>query len=106
MPLPHDAHFKYMVCLVGPGLLPAHPELCIMSDMCLPILANTRRPTTDREALRSDPLFPFGNCYHWSGPVMRLDIRITNAGRDYGVEPRTGLPADQHVKMVRIQDCG
>ncbi|KAL1937885.1 hypothetical protein VTO73DRAFT_12778 [Trametes versicolor] len=104
LPLPHDAHFKYMACLIGPGLRPAYPELCITPDMCIPILPNTRRPTADREALRSDPPFPFGNCYHWSGPDMRLDIRVANDGRNYGVGPRTILPADQHVKMVGIQD--
>lgn len=93
-----------MVCLVGPGLRPAYPELCITPDMCIPILPNTRHSTADREALRSDPPFPFGNCYHWSGPDMRLDIRIVNDGRDYGIGPRTALPGDQHVKMVRIQD--
>lgn len=93
-----------MVCLVGPGLRPAYPELCITPDMCIPILPNTRHSTADREALRSDPPFPFRNCYHWSGPDMRLDIRVVNDGRDYGVGPRTTLPADQHVKMVGVQD--
>ncbi|EIW54171.1 uncharacterized protein TRAVEDRAFT_51894 [Trametes versicolor FP-101664 SS1] len=104
LPLPHDTHFKYMACLIGPGLRPAYPELCITPDMCIPILPNTRHPTADREALRSDPPFPFGNCYHWSGPDMRLDIRVANDGRNYGVGPRMTLPAVQHVKMVGIQD--
>lgn len=93
-----------MACLIGPGLRPAYPELCITPDMCLPIFPNTRHPTADREALRPDPPFPFGNCYHWSGPDMRLDIRVVNDGRDYSVGQRTVLPADQHVRMVRIQD--
>ncbi|OJT05252.1 hypothetical protein TRAPUB_3959 [Trametes pubescens] len=104
LPLPHDTHFKYMACIIGPGLRPAHPELCITPDMCLPIRPNTRHPVADRESLRSDPPFPFGNCYHWFGPDMWLDVRIVNDGRDYGVGPKTVLPPDQHVKMVSIQD--
>ncbi|EIW51216.1 uncharacterized protein TRAVEDRAFT_25143, partial [Trametes versicolor FP-101664 SS1] len=102
--LPHETYFKYMVCLVGPGLRPAYPDLYITPDMCILILPNTGHPMADREALRSDPPFPFGNFYHWSASDMRLDIRVVNDGRDYGVGPRTTLPVGQHVKMVGIQN--
>lgn len=92
-----------MAYLIGPGLRPENPELCITYDMCIPIYPNTQHPVEDRESLRSDPPFPFGNCYHWFGPDMWLDLRIVNDGRDYSAETRTMLPPDQHVKMVGIQ---
>ncbi|KAL1937880.1 hypothetical protein VTO73DRAFT_12773 [Trametes versicolor] len=103
LPFPEDETFRYMAYLIGPGLRPENPKLCITPDMCIPIYPNTQHPVEDRETLRSDPPFPFGNCYHWFGPDMWLDLRIVNDGRDYSAETRTMLPPDQHVKMVGIQ---
>ncbi|OJT08395.1 hypothetical protein TRAPUB_734 [Trametes pubescens] len=103
LPFPDDETFKYMAYLIGPGLRPEHPELCITPDMCIPIYPNTQHPVEDREALKSEPPFPFDHCYHWFGPDMWLDLRIVNGGRDYSLGTHTILPPDQHVKMVGVQ---
>lgn len=102
LPFPDDVTFKYMVYLVGPGLHPEDPELCITSDMCIPISPNTQHPFADREALKSNPPFPYHNCYHWLGPDMWLDLRICNDGRDYSLAPRTQLPAIEHVELGSV----
>lgn len=88
-----------MVHLIGPGLRPEVPELCITSEMCLPIFPNTFHPSGQRQPLQPRPMFPFTNCYHWFGPDMLMDIRVWNDDTEYPKEDRTVLPGEQHADM-------
>ena len=45
----------------------------ITSDMCIPIYPNEVHPT-GRSALRTEPVFPFSNCYHWA--FSNIDVRV------------------------------
>lgn len=92
-----------MVHLVGPGLRPEDPKYCFTPDMCIPIYPNTQHPSGTREPLRPTPSFPFGNCYHWIGPDVVMDLRIWSDGRRYTPEERVSLPPLQHVDMEYIR---
>ncbi|KAI0350631.1 hypothetical protein OH77DRAFT_1593446 [Trametes cingulata] len=99
LPFPDNATFKYRAYLIGPRIRPEVPDLCVTSEMCMPIYPNTHYPFGDCEPLHTKPQFPFSNCYHWFGAYTQFELRILNDGRDYRAGPCTELPADQHCKM-------
>ncbi|KAI0629532.1 hypothetical protein C8Q77DRAFT_1076022 [Trametes polyzona] len=99
LPFPDDQTIRYNIHLVGPGMRPADPELCLTPDMCVPILPETYHPSGKRKPLEPEPPFPFRNCYHWYGPDMVLDVRIANDGTRYSKDDRTSLSGVQHYDM-------
>ncbi|OSC97595.1 hypothetical protein PYCCODRAFT_1461866 [Trametes coccinea BRFM310] len=99
LPFPSSETFKYATYLIGPGLRPPIPERLYNSEMCMPIYPATYHPQSDVLPLRSEPPFPFSNCYHWFGSDMEPDLRIINDGRNYRDPARIVLPAGEHVRM-------
>ncbi|KAL1937865.1 hypothetical protein VTO73DRAFT_12758 [Trametes versicolor] len=102
-PFLHHATFKYTASVVGPGLRPEDPEFCLTRDMCVPIFPNTHHPSADRAPVqpRTGP-FPFGNCYHWFGGGMALDLRVLNDGQRYPEEGRVSLSANEQARLERL----
>lgn len=72
------------VFLVGAGLRPEDPDNNVTPDMCVPIYPASQHPH-GRAPVRTDPCFPFDNCYHWFGDDMAIQIRV-KAGRFTTVE--------------------
>ncbi|KAH9889290.1 hypothetical protein C8Q73DRAFT_707006 [Cubamyces lactineus] len=108
LPVPDSPTFKYFVYGVGPGLRPPNPELCLTPDMSIPIHPNTSHPSGTRDAVVTEPPFPFSGCYRWCGRDMQFDIRILNDGHDYETDPRIALPPIQQVRLgsMRGEDMG
>ncbi|KAI0653328.1 hypothetical protein C8Q70DRAFT_1059400 [Cubamyces menziesii] len=103
LPFPDSPTFKYSVYVVGPGLRPPNPELCLTPDMSIPIHPSTDHPSGTRNAVVTEPPFPFTSCYHWYGRDMQFDIRILNDGRDYKADPRVALPPIQQVRLESMR---
>ena len=105
MPLPKRFDFAYTVDIVGPGLRPDRPEDCFTPEMCIPIFPNSNHPS-GRPPVRTEPEFPFSNCYHWFCPDMQLTLRVKNEKEKYGVIDEIPkffmLPADQYVDMMML----
>ncbi|KAL7277666.1 hypothetical protein ACG7TL_008596 [Trametes sanguinea] len=103
LPFPSSETFQYATYLIGPGLRPPIPDRQYTSEMCMPIYPATHHPQSDVLPLRSEPPFPFSNCYHWFGSDMEPDLRIINDGRNYRDPARIVLPTREHGRMERAR---
>ncbi|OSC96772.1 hypothetical protein PYCCODRAFT_1462277 [Trametes coccinea BRFM310] len=71
--------FRYDVSLIGNTLRSEEPEYGITSEMVIPIHPNTYRTSDNRAPVRTQPPFPFDNCFHWieSGLIVRVRRKAT-----------------------------
>ncbi|RDX46964.1 hypothetical protein OH76DRAFT_1321749, partial [Lentinus brumalis] len=72
LPFPGKPWYGFTVYLVGP-CLPPHDCDFMTSEMCIPIFPNASHPE-GREPVRPQPVFPFDNCYIWSGLNMKIRV--------------------------------
>ena len=105
LPMPKRFDFTYFVDILGPGLRPSRPEDCFTPEMCIPIFPNSNHPA-GRPPIRTEPEFPFSNCYQWFCPDVQLTVRIKNEEGKYGLIDAMPkffmLPADQYVDMMML----
>ncbi|KAI0350625.1 hypothetical protein OH77DRAFT_1412659, partial [Trametes cingulata] len=74
LPFPHRPWYCYRVWPIAPFVRPRDEAAGVTSDMCTPIFPNMYHPTR-RAPLRTEPPFPFDNCYHWSGTSLAVRVR-------------------------------
>ena len=86
--------------LVGSHLREPVEEDCVTPDMCIPIFPNVDHPE-GREPVRTLPVFPFDNCYLWSGISMRIRVCAREEGFDW--EPTTLLRGEEYAKWGRYE---
>ncbi|KAI0740836.1 hypothetical protein C8Q76DRAFT_608694, partial [Earliella scabrosa] len=105
LPMDKRFDFTYFVDILGPGLRPSRPEDCFTPEMCIPIFPNSNHPA-GRPPIRTEPEFPFSNCYQWFCPDVQLTVRIKNEEGKYGLIDAMPkffmLPADQYVDMMML----
>ncbi|EIW54184.1 uncharacterized protein TRAVEDRAFT_77773, partial [Trametes versicolor FP-101664 SS1] len=73
LPFPNRPWYRYTVCPIAPSLRAEDKAEGYTPDMCVPIFPNTSHPR-GRTPLRTEPVFPYDNCYHWA--QFRTDIRV------------------------------
>lgn len=64
--------------------------------MCVPIFPNTSHPR-GRTPLRTEPVFPYDNCYHWI--QFRTDVRVRARPEKFDERRAIHLPSDEYVEM-------
>lgn len=64
--------------------------------MCVPIFPNTSHPR-GRTPLRTEPVFPYDNCYHWV--EFQTDIRVRARPEKFDHLRAIHLPSDEQVEM-------
>ncbi len=81
--------YSFDIYLVGLCLPSPNQEECVTPDMCVPIFPNTSHPE-GRIPVRTEPPFPFDNCFIWSLP--NLEIRVCPRAEGFDWDETTRLP--------------
>lgn len=92
-----------MLYLVGPGLRPDNPRLCLASDMCVPIYPNTCHPDATRQPVYPDPSFPYSNCCNWFGVDLQPNVRVKRGEYERVEGKYSALPSLQWVRMEKAR---
>lgn len=66
--------------------------------MCIPIFPNTSHPR-GRIPLRTEPVFPYSNCYHWA--EFETNIRVRARPERFDERRAIMLKGPEKVKMNR-----
>lgn len=96
LPFPNRPWYRYTVLPVAPSLRPEDKAEGYTPDMCVPIFPNTSHPR-ERRSLRTEPVFPYNNCYHWAG--LRTDIRVLAQPEKFDERWAVHLSGDEYVMM-------
>lgn len=96
LPFPNRPWYRYTVCTIAPSLRAEDKAEGYAPDMCVPILPNTSHPR-GRTPLRTEPVFPYDNCYHWA--QFRTDIRVRARPEKFDERRAIRLPSDEYVEM-------
>ena len=91
--------YCFEVDLIGSSLRTVDEERCIAPEMCIPIFPNESHPT-DQKALRTKPVFPFSNCYHWI--ETRIDIRVCAREEGFMVDDAVQLPVPEEMELKSL----
>ncbi|KAI0350643.1 hypothetical protein OH77DRAFT_1412785 [Trametes cingulata] len=98
LPFPNKPWYRYQVRPVAPSLRAEDLDEGITPDMCVAIFPNTGHPS-GRPPVRTEPIFPYKNCYHWVD--FDLDIRVRAKPELFDESRAVRLPAMEHVEL----DC-
>ncbi|RPD56377.1 hypothetical protein L226DRAFT_615494 [Lentinus tigrinus ALCF2SS1-7] len=82
LPFPGKPWYGFTVYLVGPCLRPPEEDSCVTPEMCIPIFPNFDHPE-GRDPIRTQSVFPFDNCYIWSGLSMKIRVCARPDGFDW-----------------------
>ncbi|KAL1937876.1 hypothetical protein VTO73DRAFT_12769 [Trametes versicolor] len=96
LPFPNRPWYRYTVLPVAPSLRAEDKAEGYAPDMCVPILPNTSHPR-GRTPLRTEPVFPYDNCYHWV--QFQTDIRVRARPEKFDQRRAIHLPSDEQVEM-------
>ncbi|TFK90275.1 hypothetical protein K466DRAFT_473448, partial [Polyporus arcularius HHB13444] len=64
---------------------------------CVPIAPNTIHPEA-RIPIKTQPSFPFSNCYHWDDTALTVRVRVRPKGWD--PEEATTLPSQEQSRLT------
>lgn len=98
LPFPGKPWYRYRVCPIAPTLRAEDKEEGYAPDMCIPIFPNTSHPL-GRPSVRTVPVFPYDNCYHWA--EFRTDIRVRARPELFDERRAILLPGAEKVDMNR-----
>ncbi|RPD56375.1 hypothetical protein L226DRAFT_468667 [Lentinus tigrinus ALCF2SS1-7] len=90
LPFPGKPWYGFTMYPIGSTLRPANEEEGMTPDLCIPIFPNNGHPD-GRVPLPTEPLFPFDNCYFWSG--LTMDVRIHARPEKFDWDETILLPA-------------
>ena len=74
--------------------------------MCVPIYPNTSHPE-GRAAVRTEPPFPYDNCYHWSN-AREFNVRVRPREQGYfddDVAIKTRIRDERELWRMVARDC-
>ncbi|EIW54181.1 uncharacterized protein TRAVEDRAFT_76103, partial [Trametes versicolor FP-101664 SS1] len=74
LPFPNKPWYRYDVSAIAPSLRAEDVDEGYAADMCVPIFPNTSHPL-GRTPVRTEPVFPYSNCYHWAEFKMEIRVR-------------------------------
>ncbi|KAM5537897.1 hypothetical protein V8D89_008373 [Ganoderma adspersum] len=94
IPFPQDPWFPFTVTPIAP--FPPPTEGHLTSEMCIPIYPNTSHPE-GRAAVRTEPPFPYDNCYHWSN-AREFNVRVRPRQKGY-------FDDDRELWRMVARDC-
>ncbi|KAI0692636.1 hypothetical protein C8T65DRAFT_72799 [Cerioporus squamosus] len=94
---------NFRIYPIGPSVRPPNEDECVTSAMCTPIFPNTVHPE-GRAPLRTEPIFPFDNCYFWSRVNMEIRVcpRPEGFSRDDVIRLPSG-PGGEHIRWLDYQ---
>ncbi|OJT08394.1 hypothetical protein TRAPUB_733 [Trametes pubescens] len=96
IPFPDKPWYRYRVSPIAPSLRAEDKDRGYAPDMCVPIFPNTSHPL-GRTPVRTDPVFPYNNCYHWA--EFKTDIRVRARPEKFDERRGTLLPSTEYIKM-------
>ncbi|RDX48671.1 hypothetical protein OH76DRAFT_647253 [Lentinus brumalis] len=101
LPWPNSLWYSYSIIPVAPCLRPADEERGATPDMCIPIHPNIGHPR-EHEGVRTEPGFPFDNCYHWTDHRFTMDVRVRPSPDGFDDDLSYKLAPAERTKSVRF----
>ncbi len=98
LPFPDKPWYRYRVCPIAPSLRAEDKDEGYAPEMCMPIFPNTSHPL-GRPSVRTVPVFPYDNCYHWA--EFHTDIRVRARPELFDERRAILLPGAEKVDMNR-----
>ncbi|KAL1937877.1 hypothetical protein VTO73DRAFT_12770 [Trametes versicolor] len=96
LPFPNKPWYRYDVSAIAPSLRAEDADEGYAADMCVPIFPNTSH-RLGRTPVRTEPVFPYSNCYHWA--EFKMELRVRARPEQFDEREATLLPDAECEKL-------